>query len=84
MKMAFCNDLVNIGDTFQTSHLPKKHSAIIAGRLYGPYPTEIELVRHLPINLRNCEVTETVPNWDASIPENDRQFCIRHTWKRTK
>jgi uncharacterized protein (DUF111 family) len=84
MRNAFCNDMVNIGDTFTTSHLPKKHSATIAGRLYGPYPTEIELVKQIPVNLRECDVTESRPNWDASISENDRKFCVRHTWKRTQ
>jgi hypothetical protein len=83
-NLAFCNDIVNIGDTFQTSHLPKNHSAIIAGRLYGPYRTEIELVRNIPANLKLCDCIESVPNWDASIPEIDRKFCVRHTWKRTK
>ena len=84
MQYAICNDIVNVNDTFQTSHLPKKHSAIIGSRLYGPYASEVALVEKIPVNLRNCEVVASVPNWDASIPENDRKFCIRHTWKRVK
>lgn len=82
MKLGFCNEVVNIGDSFQTSHLPKRHSAIVAGRLYGPCPTEIELVRCLPVNLKNCEVIKSEPNWDCTIAESDRKFCVRHTWKR--
>jgi hypothetical protein len=74
---AFANDAVPIESTFITSHAPQSHSARIGNRLFGPYRTEIELVRALPVNLRDCELMETRDIDNA-------QFRCSHKWKRLR
>jgi hypothetical protein len=74
MKSYFKN-AVNIGNKFSTKHKRKKHTAIINNKLYGPFATEIELVRNIPVNLKNCDCIETVVK---------SQYNFTHIWELVK
>jgi len=58
---------------FTTTHKPKKHTAIIDGKSYGPFKSEIELVSKIPANLSAC----THINTDVRTQDD-----FTHTWKK--
>jgi len=60
---------------FITEHKANSHLAIIDGKTFGPFNTEIDLVRAIPVNLKqcNCIATETIGN--GRFPD------LTHTWE---
>ena len=57
---------------FQTSHAPKQHSALVENRFYGPFPTEIDLGRAIPCNLKECKLIRTTTTANPGL--------FTHTW----